>query len=345
MRFFVTGATGFVGGWVVERLLALGHDVIALVRSRSRFNDSAQSVDVRHGDLENLELLEKACADADCVIHAAAKVGEWGEWRDFERSTVQGTRNLVKSALRVQVRRFVHISTVCVYDDSETSHRRIVDESVPHAGLGDRAYGNYSRSKVMAEEIVRDAGVMGLPFVIARPAWVYGPRDQTILPRLLEHFESPLAFWVGRKDPVVDPIFVSDVVDFLLLAATESTCVGRAYNVSPPTEIRLREFVGLLLAEVGARPPRFVIPSVVAWSAAYALEAWGTLVASHATPAVTRAGVAAMTADLHHTPENAIRDLGWMPKVELVDGVRRTIAWWNQARKRSVAADENGESK
>ncbi len=328
MPVLVTGATGFLGGHLVERLVESGQSVRALVRKqRSAWPWGAATVETAQGDVTQPASLATAAAGCDVIYHLAARVSDWGPWSDFEAVTVQGTENLLAAAVRAGCRRVVLVSTAVVYDDRHARRARRIPESAP-LGTGDRAYGHYARAKVLAEDCARSYHESGrVEVVILRPTWIYGPRDGTILPRLLEHYEGRFACWIGRRDPCVDPIYVTDVADAAVLAGTHSAAAGRAFNVSPDREIGLREFLGALFQELAIRPPRLTVPYSVAWGATWASETWSRLTRAREAPEMTWAGLACLTVDQHVDPSAIIRDLGWTPRVPLATGARQTADW------------------
>jgi nucleoside-diphosphate-sugar epimerase len=331
----VTGGTGFLGGHLVERLLAAGQLVRVLARNPTKADRlAALGADVAVGDVTDAGSLAAAAKGCDLVYHLAAHVSDWGPWETFESVTVRGTENMLAAAAQAGVRRFVLVSTALVYDDRFARRARVVTEDAP-LGEGDRAYGHYSKAKVLAEQAAWKAHADGKVSVrVIRPAWIYGPRDHTILPRLLEHFEGPLACWIGSKDPSADAIYVTDVADAAILAANHDQAHGQAYNIAPVEEVRLREFLGALFRELDIRPPRFTVPVGVANSAAVVSEFIARLVGAKKAPEMTRAGIACITVDQHVDPSKAMRELGWTPKVALAEGARLTAQWIKAERKK-----------
>jgi nucleoside-diphosphate-sugar epimerase len=339
MSNLVTGATGFLGGHLVDRLLAAGQPVRALVRNPAKAERlKEQGVEIVPGDVTEPASLPAAVAGCDTIYHLAAHVSDWGPWDTFHKVTVQGTENVFAAAAKASVKRLVLVSTALVYDDRFARKARIVDESAP-LNDGDRDYGYYSKAKVQAEEVAWKYHREGkIALSVIRPTWIYGPRDYTILPRLLEHFEGPLACWVGRKDPSADPIFVTDVADAAILAATKQNAVGEAFNIAPDPEISLRQFLGALFKELEIREPKLTVPLPVANGITFVCENWAKLIGQKTAPEMTRAGIACITVDQHVSPLKAIRELGWQSRVSLEEGARRTAEWLKAARAKGKAA-------
>jgi nucleoside-diphosphate-sugar epimerase len=141
----------------------------------------------------------------------------------------------------------------------------------------------------------------------------------------MEYLRGPGSMWVGRNNPTIDPIYVSDVVDCAVAAAESEAAIGQAYNVAPDCELGVREFWNTLCRELAIRPPLWTIPVWIVSAAAIVCETLARLIGRRQPPTLTRAGVALFATDRHHDPSKAIRELAWRPKVQLAEGVRRTV--------------------
>jgi nucleoside-diphosphate-sugar epimerase len=327
MRALVTGGTGFLGSHLAERLLQEGQGVRVLARhpGKTRFLQSL-GAEVIEGDLTVPDSVDKAVAGVDTVFHCAALVTNWAPWPEFLAVTVRGTENLLAAAARVSLQRFVHVSTIRVYDDRHCRRLGVATEETPLGPRGFRHFGHYARAKVMAELLVWERRGT-LPVTVLRPAWIYGPRDEGILPPLVKFLRSAGARWPSRTDPCADPIYVTDVADCAIAAARQPAAVGQAYNVAPATRITVREFLGRLCQALGIRPPARSAPYWLAAAAANVVEGVARLRGRATAPAINRAGVAILTQDVRHDPAKAERELGWRSSVDLEDGVRRTAEW------------------
>ena len=182
----VTGASGFAGGHLAVPLAALeGAHVRALVRTRSRVDHlDHPEIELRYGDVTDLDSVGRAMDGVDAVFHLAAKVGHWGNATDFQRVNVEGTENVLRAALDAQVGRFVHTSTIGVYGLNPVDG---TDETYDHM----RSESPYCNSKIEAEEhAFRYHREEGLPLTVVRPAEIYGPRSAatTLGPILAQQF-------------------------------------------------------------------------------------------------------------------------------------------------------------
>src|SRR3954447_2971301 len=179
---FITGATGLVGSHAVEEALKRGFRVRALVRETSdtRWLDAWGDEKVP-GDLEDVDALRRGVDGVDWVFNCAAKVGDWGTLDEFRRLNVEAFGHLLEAAVDARVERFVHVSSLGVYEGRDHFG---TDETVPPAA---ESLDAYTRSKVEAEELaLHYYEAKGLPISIVRPGFIYGPRDRTVLPKLLK---------------------------------------------------------------------------------------------------------------------------------------------------------------
>src|SRR5215211_3235242 len=177
MKYFVTGATGFVGGVLVKKLRAHGHDVHASVRNPDRASDlQAMGVKLFRGDVTDKESMRDAMVAVDGVYHVAGwyKIGTKNK-SDGERVNVQGTRNVLELMQELKIPKGVYTSTCAVNSDT---HGKLVDESYHFHG---NHISEYDRTKAAAHDIATEFIAKGLPLVIVMPGLIYGPGDTSSL--------------------------------------------------------------------------------------------------------------------------------------------------------------------
>ncbi len=327
MLALVTGATGFLGSHLVQRLREARHQVRALVRDPKKTQVlDGMGAELIHGDVTSPASLTSAVKGVEVIFHAAALVAGWSNWSAYLATTVQGTENVLTAALHASVQRFVHVSTIRVYDDRHALKHGIVTEESPQGERGFRHFGHYARAKVMAEAAVwryQDR----MPVTVIRPAWIYGPRDEVIIPPMIRYLGDPSAFWPGSVDPCADPIYVTDVADCAIAAAIHPAGVNQAYNAAPHERITARVFLRQLCDELGIKMPTRSMPYFLSSGFAYFWETWAMVTMRRTPPPVTHAGLAMLSADVRHDPTKADCDLGWRSKVNLSDGIQQTAAW------------------
>jgi nucleoside-diphosphate-sugar epimerase len=331
MKVLVTGAGGFIGGYLLKKLLAAGHKVrgLALDEDDAARIGRAGDVDVTFGDIADIEPLRAAAQGADAVIHAAARVSDWGTWPQFEAVTVRGTQNMLQAAAEAGVGRFLLFSSTAVYPRMARDAPPM-DETSPYAGP-DNPWGLYGRSKILAEaEALRYQREGRLGVTIIRPVSIYGPGDHTFFPRIIRYLRGPTAAWVGSHDPFVPFLYVTDAAEGAMVAGTSEKAVGQIYTLGPDPEFRLREFLGAICRELNLRLPRFTVPYALASTLANLSEGWARLVRAREAPSLSRTSVFLMSQDQRFDVSKARRDLGWQSQVSMEEGVRLTAEWVRQ---------------
>jgi nucleoside-diphosphate-sugar epimerase len=221
----VTGAGGFLGLYLVEKLVARGDRVRAFCRGTYRELD-ALGVEVVRGDVRDRDAVAAACQGIDAAFHTAAIAGIGGRWRDFYAVNVAGTRSVVEGCRKHRVGRLVYTSSPSVTFDG--SDQRGVDESTPYAA---RWLAHYPHSKALAEEyVLASNGIDGLLTCALRPHLIWGPRDRHLIPRLLRRARAGRLRRVGDGTNLVDMIYVENAADAHLAAADMLLGCGPARN-------------------------------------------------------------------------------------------------------------------
>jgi dihydroflavonol-4-reductase len=322
MRAFVTGATGFIGGAVVRRLLEAGHEVRAMVRAGA---DTRQleglPVERLEGDLRDRQSLRRGVSGCDWAFHVAALYSYWGHrWRDFFESNVEGTRRALEAARDERAARIVYTSSIAalgVHKDGSPA-----TEATPST-LADRI-GLYQRSKFMAEEIARDFARQGVPVVIVNPSSPVGIGDHKPTPtgQIIVDFLNGRMF--GYVNTGLNIIDVDDVAAGHLLAA-ERGRVGERYILGGEN-LTLKQILDIL-AEASARPKVSLrIPHGIALAWAYVDVALARL-NPHRTPAATPEKVRLSRRFEFFDPGKAVHELG-LPQTPARVALRKAVEWY-----------------
>ena len=318
---FLTGATGLVGSHVAEEAIRRGHKVRALVRASSDTTWlDAQGVEKVAGDLADADALRRGVAGADWVINCAAKVGDWGPLDEFIRLNVDALRVLLDVATEAKVARFVHVSSLGVYEGRDHFG---TDETVPTAA---QALDGYTRSKVEAEKLalsyVKDRG---LPLTVVRPGFIYGERDRTVLPKLLNSLRSGIFRYFGSGDQALNCIYVKNLVHAIFLAAESPIAVGEVFNVTDGRRVSKREFVGQVATLAGLKPPTAKIPLWLARFLANVMERRAIRKGSTTPPLVNKARYKFLGLNLDYSIEKARRVLGYQPVFTTREGLTEAM--------------------
>jgi len=319
---FVTGATGLVGSHVVERARRDGWRVRALVRSEP----SGQwlkdlGVELALGDMGNASSLTSAVAGATHIVHCAAKVGDWGPVDDYRAINVTGLQALLAAAEQGgTLKRFVHISSLGVYparDHFGTDE----DEPVSAAGID-----GYTRTKVEAELLVLDhVARHQLPAVVLRPGFIYGPRDRTILPQLLQRLRSGQFAYLGASDRVMNNTFVGNLIDAVFLALECPAAIGRVYNITDGRLVTKKEFMETIARVAGLPVPTKVVPLPVARFLAKLLEAIYRVTRRREAPLLSNARIKFLGLNLDYCIDRARCELGYDPQTDFTEAMTQTV--------------------
>jgi nucleoside-diphosphate-sugar epimerase len=313
---FVTGGSGFIGGRLIERLLADGHSVRALARSPA----AAASVGERgaepvHGELADVDAMRAGAEGCELAFHAAATLGDWGRREDFERGNVEGTKNVLRACAEAGVRRFLHVSTEAVL---LAGHPLVnVDETAP---LRPDSPALYSSTKARAEEAALAANGDRLETVVVRPRFVWGRGDTTLLPRMVELVRNGRFAWIGGGRHRTATTHVANTVEGLVRGA-EKGRPGNVYFVTDGEPVVFREFVGALLESQGASPPTRSIPPAVASALASAGEAAWRLLPLPGAPPLTRFTYWVSAQECTINTDKAHEQLGYEPIITIDEGL------------------------
>ena len=325
----VTGATGLLGSHIVEKLREAGEPVRALVRpsSDTRALESFGGVEFALGDVTDAASVNEAMNGVTTVYHSAAAVGDWGNWNDyFVPVTIGGTKNMIEAAKRVGVKRFLHVSSISSYGHPN-GKGMVIDETAP-LGVDLHKWSYYSRAKVEAEKMVQAAWKAGdLPITIAKPSWLYGPRDRSSMPRLIRGIQAGKGKLPGDGTNLMNLTYAGNEAEGCILAATKECGLGQIYNLSSDGKITQGEYFNKIAECLGCPPVTKQVPYGVAYQAAFWMEFFGHLFGRKTPPLVTRYSVWLLGRQCFFSPEKARKELGWQPTVSYDEGIQRSVKW------------------
>ena len=328
MKALVTGATGYLGSHIVERLIEQGHEVRALARKTSDITHlKTTAAEIILGDIEEYDSLVPAVNGVDVVFHAAARVMPgWGVWEDFENCIVRGTENMLKASAEAGVSRFVYVSSVTVMGRAALADTPAAETAQYDLEFNRDTY--YDWAKMKGEQSAIDYHKQGkLPVTVVRPCMVYGPGWDLLSDRVFRYTKMPIGVWPGRENARTALVHVTDVADCIILAATNEMAVGQVYNIAPPEEGRFRDLVAAMCRAAGKPVPRLTIPISLLYATAVVLELWARLWRNRNLPFLTRSDVRFLREGMHVDGSKARRELGWQPKVSVEEGTRLYVQW------------------
>ncbi len=306
----VTGAGGFIGSHLTERLVALGANVRALVHynalgSRGWLNQAApgENLKIIAGDITDRGSVEQAMAGAEVVFHLAALIAipySYHAPASYVRTNIDGTLNVLQVGRALGVKRIVHTSTSEVYG---TARRVPIDEEHPLVGQSP-----YSATKIAADKLAESFYLsFGVPVVTVRPFNTFGPRQsaRAVIPTIITQSLTGKTVRLGSLTPTRDLNFVSNTVDGFLLAASVDAALGRTINLGTGREISVGDLVQLIIKLTGRE---------------VAVESEAQRVRPE------KSEVERLLAD----NRLARSVLGWEPRITLEQGLEQTIAWIGQ---------------
>ena len=329
MSNLVTGGGGFLGRFLVEQLVARGDQVRVFCRSEPGCL-GLEGVSWFRGDVRDAAAVTEACRDIVTVFHCASVPGIWGPWSLYESINVQGTRNLISSATNAGVTRFIYTSSPSVVFDG--SDMIDADESTP---LARSFLCHYPRSKSIAEtDVLAANGSHGLATVALRPHLIWGPRDNHLLPRLIERARQGRLRQVGTGHNVISNIYVENAAAAHVQAADlldlDAPHAGRAYFINEPESVNLWEWTNTLLELAGLPPVTRSISSGNARRLGRAMELLWQILRLKGEPPMTRFLAEQLARSHSFSIEAAARDFGYRRIVTAEEGLRRVAPFLQQ---------------
>jgi len=322
IKALVTGGGGFLGLYIVEQLRAAGHDV--RVFSRGAYPAlKALGVETQQGDLQNATAVEKACDGIEAVFHVAAVPGIWGTWETYHGINTLGTLNVISACHKCDVQRLVYTSSPSVVFDG-ADHIN-ADESLPYPT---NWLCHYPHSKALAEQAVLAANdPSGLRTVSLRPHLIWGPRDNHLIPRLIEKARTGQLRQVGRGDNVVSISYVENAAAAHVQAEqslrNSTSAAGRAYFINEPEAVNLWNWINQVLDHAGLPPVTQRISATTAWYVGAILETAWKVFKRSGEPPMTRFVAAQLSGSHSYSVMAAQRDFGYKPLVSVEEGLRR----------------------
>jgi len=321
-RVFVTGGTGFIGSHLVRRNIDDGNRVTVLTLPDDPGISEISRLDCElvEGDICDKNLVRELCEGQDIVFHCAAVVTDWAPEKIFNRVNIDGMENICRAALSAKVGRFVEISTNDVFGLVEGT---IIDETFPHKKWGEP----YPDTKIEATEIVwRYYRDYGLPATMVYPCWAYGPGDKTFIPLTADAIvKGEMLFW--RKDVIVWPTYIDNLVNLLMLISESENAVGNGYLVHDGESTTFQNLCAMIAHNLGLKRPEFRIPYAAAYTTAIVMEGVWSLLRLKTRPLLTTYTVKNLGSRLQFSIEKARRELLWEPPVSFTDGFTETMRW------------------
>lgn len=325
MKVIITGATGFVGRNLAERLHDDGLEIVATGRSHA-IGDELQKLGIafQGADILNRDRLSRAFSPADCVIHCAARSGPWGRYAEFYEANVTGTRNVIAFCKKFDIKKIIFISTPSVYFTNKDRYN--VSESDP---LPRKQTSHYARTKLVAEAELMSLQQEGHWVIAFRPRALYGPYDNTIIPRILRLAERKRMPVINNGQAMIDVTYSDNFTDAVRASLTSPEDVwNEVYNISNGDPISVHDWFAQVLS-IFDRPflPKN-IPEPVAKTMAGIMEFIGHLPVVGKEPPMTRYSVGYMAKSMTMSIDKARQKLNYSPQVGNRQGFEKYAEWY-----------------
>jgi len=316
----VTGASGFIGGRLAERLTnEEGVRVRAMVRRTKKAGRLQKlQLEIVKADLLDLDSLREAIDGCDLVFHCAALVRETGDRNEFLQTNVQGTENILNVSRDAGVRKFIHFSSVSVYGLNPPDR---ADETTPFQPCENL----YRDTKIAGEKAVWAAHQEArLPVVVIRPANVYGPYSNPWTIRPMKLINSGQMILINGGTGLCNYVYIDNLLDATLLATKRDSSVGQVYLISDGNAVMWKEFFGYY-AQMAGKPKIRSVPEWFGKVIALGMEVTSKLTGK--PPKITREAVGFLTRKARFSIEKARRELGYQPRFSLEEGMKLTEQW------------------
>ncbi|XJS10637.1 NAD-dependent epimerase/dehydratase family protein [Aerococcaceae bacterium WGS1372] len=248
MKVLITGATGFLGYYIVDRLAQDKVQIVAMGRNSTRGNKLTRpNVTFFQGDFTNIDHLRSAMDGVTHVIHAGALSSAWGQWKDFYQTNVIGTKNVLDLCRQLNIHRLVYISSPSIYS-AKYDHLNIKEDEVNQKN--DLNY--YIQSKIMSERLFQH--YPDIASVILRPRAIIGIGDTSVVPRLLKVNKKIGIPLFQKGENLIDVTCVENVAYAVQLALFKPNAVGKTYNVTNGDPRLFKELLDLFFQHIDAKP-------------------------------------------------------------------------------------------
>ena len=321
MKVLVTGGGGFLGSAICKQLAASGHGLRTLSRNRHPALD-ALGVEQRLGDVAGLDNVLEASRGVDAIVHCAAKVAPWGALEEFYETNVRGTDNVLAACELNEIGRLVFTSSPSVVQNG--TDQEGITESTPYAQPFMNAYAH---TKALAEQRVLAANSPQLATVVLRPQIVWGPDDPTFLPMVLAKARAGKLRFIGKAPKKIDSVYIDDAAEAHVLALHElapgAAVAGKKYFISQGEPVFNEDLINGWLNAGGFPPETRRLPEAPMRFLANAFESVYGALRIQKSPPLTRFIVDRLSTALWFDISAARRDLGYVPRVSMAEGMAR----------------------
>lgn len=325
MTILLTGATGGLGYRTLEQLITNVQIKRIVATGRiikpTHFVEHSK-VSYELGDLEDNNFVSKMVEQVDCIVHAAALSSPWGKYSEFEKANLFTIKNLINSAKKQNVKRFVYVSTPSLYfNGNDRFDVRESDE------LPKKFVNAYSKTKYEAEIELEKSGI---PYIILRPRALIGRGDTIIMPRIIRAFQEGKLKIIGDGNNVVDLTSLANVADSIelsLFVGTEG--INQTYNITNGKPVKLWTTIAKVLSLLGHEMNKQKIAYPIVKMVSQLMELKAKLTNGR-EPALTTYGVGILAKSMTMDISKAKTLLGYTPKVSTDEAIIEFVNWYKR---------------
>ena len=327
-KVLLTGATGFLGGYVIKELSEHeGYEVIAVGRNEKRGKELEAFDGVRFvkADITDEEKLGEIFEEErpDYVIHTGALSSAWGKYDDFYQANVKSTVIIGGLCIKYNIKRMVYISSPSIY----TAKRDRLDIKEDDFDPGNKL-NFYIKTKLLSEKELHALEEKGLDLTILRPRGLIGPGDPSLMPRLMRA-NGKIGIPLIRKGKIiVDITCVQNVAYACYLAMTTAKAKGMTFNITNGEPSEFAKLLELFCTEAGETAKFLNLPFGLMYVMASIMEGIYTVLPTKKEPVLTRYTVCTLSFSQSLDISKAKEILGFSPKISLAEGIREYGKWW-----------------
>ena len=316
-NILITGATGFIGRNLVQRLITEGHYCRCLVRKNSRIDFLADCSDVElfYGDITQKDSLTGICKSIDIVINSAGVLAKWdSSIEDLKSVNTDGIINLTDELIKNSVEYVIHLSAGGVTGPVKGPPADETYECRPQTA--------YEKTKLEGEEkALKLFRQHNLPIVVVRPTFTYGPGDPHKLPLFCSVKKGSFVF-IGSGESTNHPVYIDDLVEGILLLL-EKRVKGEIFIIGGPHPVTKKDLIYTIAEELGVKKNFLHLPRWLALSGAFGLVFLARLLKFE--PILTPSRVSMMADNWGYSVKKAKERLGYQPKFNLRPGIKKTV--------------------
>lgn len=319
MKVLITGATGFLGKYIIQELEENNYEIVAFGRNENIGRSlESEKVSFFKGDFTKIEDLYEATNNVDMIIHAGALSTVWGKWEDFYQTNVIGTENVLKVCRKRKIKKLIYISSPSIYASAKDQIAIKEEEAPPENDLN-----FYIKSKIIAEKKIKEYS--DVASVILRPRGIFGIGDTSIIPRLLKLNKEKAIPLFNNGENKVDISCVENVALAVRLALESEKAVGNTYNITNDEPMAFKEILDLFFSEMNMagnyRHLNYNFMKIVV----SILESIYKILKIDKEPILTKYTLYLLRYSQTLSIEKAKKDLAYKPKITIIEGIKKYV--------------------